>query len=268
VIDDDAIDELAHRLRRSTSGAVVLTGAGVSVASGVPSFRGEGGLWERYDPAEHATIEALRRDPARVWQFLRDLDAVLAAAVPNAAHRALADLERRGLIANIVTQNIDALHQAAGSHRVIELHGSHQRLMCIACARRFARDEVVDPGPGEVPVCPACGGLVKPDVTFFGELLPAGAFQRADHAVRSADLLLVVGTSVEVAPASRLPQLARHGGADVWEINPEPELDGARTIAAPAELVLPRLAARVHPRGLAHWRSLLRGVDPRTWLGS
>ncbi len=257
--DHPLIVELAHHVRHSATGAVVLTGSGISVASGVPSFRGRGGLWDRYDPLEFATIDALRDHPDRVWRFLRELDEILAAARPNPAHVAIAALEQLGLISQVITQNVDSLHQAAGSTRVIELHGSSRTLTCLVCGARYAREELLDT-PDEPPRCLACQGVVKPDVTFFGEPLPAGAFQRADHAVRSCDLLVVVGTSAEVDPAARLPTLARHHGARIWEINPEPAIDADGTIAARAEDVLPRLVEHLRPRSTAgHLRDLVGG---------
>ena len=262
--DHPLIAELARQLRRSATGAVVLTGAGISVASGVPSFRGHGGLWERYDPYEVATIDALRRHPVRVWEFLRELDAIIEAAQPNAAHTAIAALEHLGLVSQVVTQNVDSLHQDAGSSRVIELHGSNRTLTCLTCGARYRREELLGTPPGTAPTCLACGGILKPDVTFFGEPLPTGAFQRADHAVRACDLLLVVGTSAEIDPAARLPVLARHHGARVWEINPAPEIDADGTIAAPAEQVLPRVVERLGSSGsLRQMREILGSLLTR-----
>lgn len=236
------LDALAHDLRHSASGAVALTGAGVSVASDVPSFRGDSGLWTRYDPAEYATLAAFRADPDRVWGFLRELDELLASVAPNAAHRALAALEDGGFLSHVVTQNVDELHQSAGSKQVVELHGSGRSLSCIDCSAPFPRDAVPERA---VPRCAVCDGPVKPDVVLFGEQLPRRAFVRAQHAVERADLLLVVGTSAEVEPAAELPRLARRTGARIWEINPEPVLDADGTIAGNAEEILPAVAQRV-----------------------
>lgn len=269
---DDGVEALAHAMRHAPNGTVVLTGAGVSVASGVPSFRGSGGLWCRYDPDVYATIDALRADPQRVWGFLRELDAVLSGARPNPAHHAIAELERRGFVTTVVTQNIDALHQSAGSRRVIELHGTFRSLTCLACGAGYDRADVVGIGPDELPTCAACGGLLKPDVTLFGEELPLATYRQAEHAARTTSLLLVIGTSAEVVPAARLPILARLSGAAIWEVNPEPALeepDG--TVRAPAEVALPALAAQLG-RGSGSWRALLRalralrGLDVRRWL--
>lgn len=261
------LEQLAHAIRHSSRGVVALTGAGVSVASGVPSFRGAGGLWERHDPMEVATIEALVRDPERVWRFLRELDGVLAAARPNAAHLALAELERAGLLRAVVTQNVDGLHQAAGSRQVVELHGSTGELHCIACDHRLDRSEAESRDHATVPRCEACGGVLKPNVTFFGEELPHQALRRAEHLCRTSDVLLVIGTSAEVHPASRLPEIARGHGLAVWEINPVAELRDADRLTGPAEEVLPRLVSELRPtRGWTTWRQLLQGLDPRSWL--
>lgn len=262
------LDALAHDLRHATSGTAVLTGAGVSIASGVPSFRGQGGLWTRYDPAEYASIQALRADPEKVWHFLRELRSTLDAASPNAAHLAIAALEQFGVVNHVITQNVDGLHQRAGSHRVIELHGSHRAVTCIDCGHRYPRHDVEHLADDPVPRCPACHGVLKPDLVLFGESLPEAAFRRAEHAVRHSDVLLVVGTSAEVYPAARLPDLARSNGTRVWEVNPVTELEHTDgTIRGRAEEVLPALVDRLRPR--AGWRSvagLLRGLRADRWF--
>lgn len=263
----DELAELAHAIRHSSRGVVALTGAGVSVASGVPSFRGRGGLWERYDPMEVATVQALREQPERVWVFLRELDDVLRAARPNAGHEALAELEELGFLRAVITQNVDSLHQQAGSREVIELHGSNRTLHCIACGDRVPRELAEERDDATVPQCTACGGVLKPDVTFFGEELPRQALRRAEHLCRSCDVLLVAGTSAEVHPASRLPGIARQHGATVWEINPVAELPDARRLVGGAEDLLPELLRRLRPgRRGEHWRQMFRGLDPRSWL--
>lgn len=247
---DDAVNDLAADLATTATGAVVLTGAGVSAASGVPAFRDAGGLWERYDPLEHATITALRHHPRRVWGFLRELDSLLEAAEPNPAHRALADLERRGVVRVVVTQNVDGLHQAAGSQRVIELHGSRLTVSCLGCGAVEPREATLArAGDDPVPWCPHCGGLVKPDVTLFGEPLPAGALERARQEVAATDLLVVAGTSAEVEPAADLPRQATATGTTVWEVNPRPTLPRARVVALPAEEALPRVLGRLEAGG-------------------
>ena len=187
----------------ASSRCVVLTGAGVSTESGIPDFRSAGGIWEQYDPAEVASIDAFRRDPARVWEFyaLR-LDA-LASAEPNDGHRALAELEERGWIRAVITQNVDGLHRRAGSRDVVEVHGSLREAECIHCGVRVPMEDAVASLP--LPPCPECGEVLKPGVVMFGELLPAAAIERAQELAAGAELLLVVGSSLEVHPVAALP---------------------------------------------------------------
>ena len=216
----EVAEAVAARLAaRAGARIAALTGAGISVESGIPDFRSAQGIWARFNPALYATIDALRRDPARVWQFLRELKAELARARPNPAHIALADAERAGLVGGVATQNVDMLHQAAGSRNVIELHGSGARLRCLRCRATYPPEAA---GDHEVPRCAECGGVLKPDVIFFGEELPAGAFAAARDLVREADVLLVIGTSGAVWPVAALPGEARQAGAYVVELNLEP----------------------------------------------
>jgi NAD-dependent deacetylase len=193
------LTELIERRRP----CVVLTGAGISTESGIPDFRSAGGIWAQYDPLEVANIEAFRRDPARVWEFyaLR-LDA-LGEADPNDGHRALAELEERGWIRAVITQNVDGLHQRAGSRDVVEVHGSLQQAECIHCGARVPMQDAVASLP--LPPCPECGEVLKPGVVMFGELLPAAAIRRAQELAAEAELLLVVGSSLEVHPVAGLP---------------------------------------------------------------
>ena len=242
----DTLDELVAALRRSRRRAVVLSGAGISVSSDIPAFRGSEGLWARYDPTEYATIEALEADPEKVWQMLWELDEVLEAAQPNPAHHAIAELQDLGVVSTVITQNVDGLHQEAGSEDVVELHGSRRTLSCLACQRTVGRDEVAkEATQGEVPRCQACGGQLRPDVVFFGELLPEAALRRAHEAVQRCHDLLVAGTAAEVEPAASLPRLAEREGARVWEINPHPTLPTDRRIPRPAEQILPVLVERL-----------------------
>jgi NAD-dependent deacetylase len=199
---------------------VVLTGAGVSTESGIPDFRSPTGIWATYDPMEYATIDAFRRDPAKVWGFYAKRLGVLAQAKPNAAHVALAELERRGLVEVVITQNVDGLHQAAGSKRVIEVHGSIRSASCLGCGHREEYERVIEFGP--VPACAECGAVLKPDVVMFGELLPAGAMEEASELVRRAGLLLVVGSSLEVYPVAGLPEDAIRAGARLAIVNRGP----------------------------------------------
>jgi NAD-dependent deacetylase len=185
---------------------VVLTGAGVPTESGIPDFRSATGIWTNVDPYEVASIQAFRRDPARVWSFYRERIHVLRDAEPNAAHTALAELERRGLVRAIMTQNIDTLHTRAGSRDVVEVHGSIRSAECLACLWTEPSDAVLaqlEESP--TPSCPHCGGVLKPGVVLFGELLPASAMERATELARGARLVLVVGSSLEVWPVAGLP---------------------------------------------------------------
>jgi NAD-dependent deacetylase len=184
----------------------VLTGAGVSTESGIPDFRSPTGIWAEVDPLEVASIQAFHRDPARVWGFYRERIDLLRRAEPNAAHHALAELERRGLVEAVVTQNIDTLHSRAGSREVVEVHGSIRSAQCPGCLRAEPADEVlVQLETRDLPLCPRCGEVLKPGVVMFGELLPADALERATQLARSARLLVVVGSSLEVWPVAGLP---------------------------------------------------------------
>ncbi len=193
-------------LLRERQPCVVLTGAGVSTESGIPDFRSATGIWAEVDPFEVASIQAFRRNPARVWRFYRDRIGLLREAAPNAAHEAIAELERRGLVQAVVTQNIDTLHSRAGSRDVVEVHGSIRSAQCLGCLWTEPADAVVAQlGTVDVPACPHCGEVLKPGVVLFGELLPPAAIERATQLARSARLVLVVGSSLEVWPVAGLP---------------------------------------------------------------
>jgi NAD-dependent deacetylase len=218
-------------LIRANQPCVALTGAGVSTESGIPDFRSAAGIWQRFDPYEVASIDAFRRDPERVWEFYALRLAALADAQPNAAHRALAALERDGLVEAVITQNVDRLHQAAGSRDVIEVHGSVGAAVCLACGRR--EDEVRPLLP--LPVCADCGAVLKPGVVMFGELLPVAAIERATGLAQGAALLLVVGTSLEVWPVAGLPDETLAHGGRVAIVNHDPTpYDSAATLVVHA----------------------------------
>ena len=239
----------AAQVMAERGGVVVLTGAGISVESGIPDFRSPGGLWTRYPPQEYATLGAFRRDPARVWQMLAEMDAVLDAARPNPAHRALARLEEAGVVEGVITQNIDGLHQEAGSRRVVEFHGSHRTLSCLACGCRYTRAEAR--ALGAPPACP-CRALLKPDVVFFGEMIPEDALAQSWRLAERCRAMLVIGTSAEVAPANEMPWRASRAGATVIEVNLEPSpLTGSVTdlfLRGPAGRVVDQLAEAVLSR--------------------
>lgn len=214
----DPIREAA-RLLSERRNAVALTGAGISVESGIPSFRGSQGLWEKYDPMEYATLHAFMRSPRKVWEMLTEMVALCGDAAPNAAHKGLAALEERGIVRAVITQNVDGLHQAAGSRRVIEYHGSMEALVCVFCWKRYATRERWT--PGAVPLCD-CGEILKPNVVLFGEPIPWLAQEQAEEEARTCGVLVVIGTSAQVSPACDIPRIAKESGAAVVEINPEP----------------------------------------------
>jgi NAD-dependent deacetylase len=207
-------------LVREHQPCVALTGAGISTESGIPDFRSPTGIWASYDPMEYATLDAFRRDPVKVWEFYALRFEMLTRAEPNAGHRALAELERRGLVEAVVTQNIDGLHERAGSRDVVEVHGSIRTASCLDCEERVPLDHVVaalEEAPA--PACPQCGAILKPDVVMFGELLPAKAIDRAIELAQRAGVLLVVGSSLEVQPVAGLPQATVSAGGKLAIVN-------------------------------------------------
>ncbi|MDR1397126.1 MAG: NAD-dependent deacylase [Desulfarculales bacterium] len=234
----------AADILRNTRHAVALTGAGVSVASGIPAFRGSQGLWEKWDPRIFE-ISFFRQDPVQGWTLLLELDKLMMAARPNEGHNALAELERMGIVTAVITQNIDGLHQEAGSRDVVEFHGSSRRMRCMQCGRTWAREEIsLDSLP---PRC-GCSGLIKPDVVFFGEAIPEQAGISAYGACNACEVMLVVGTSAVVAPASHLPVIAKQAGAKIIEINMEPSALGSLSdfvILGEASAILPQLVEAV-----------------------
>jgi NAD-dependent deacetylase len=216
-LKENLIQKTAQAISRSKK-VVAFTGAGISVESGIPDFRSAGGLWEKFDPAEYATIEAFRADPKKVWAMLKEMGSLLESSRPNAAHLALARLEKLGHVRSVITQNIDHLHQEAGNTRVIEYHGSHKKLICLSCGRQYAKEEV--PLESLPPLC-RCSGVLKPTVVFFGEPIPPGAHLEAMEEARNCEVMLVIGTSAIVSPACDIPVMAKRAGAVVVEVNLE-----------------------------------------------
>jgi NAD-dependent deacetylase len=216
--------ERLAELIRDCQPCVALTGAGISTESGIPDFRSPTGIWATVDPREFASLSAFRRDPEKVWSFYRLRIELLTQAEPNRAHRALAELERRGLLSAIVTQNIDLLHERAGSRQVIEVHGSIRTASCRRCRERFGLAHVLQllAASEEAPRCRACGSILKPDVVFFEEMLPPEAIDRAYELARGAGLLLVVGSSLEVYPVAELPSVTKAAGGKVAIVNRGP----------------------------------------------
>jgi NAD-dependent deacetylase len=216
------VDRLAQ-LIRDRGPAVALTGAGISTESGIPDFRSPSGIWAQYDPQEYATLEAFQADPAKVWSFYALRFRALTEAQPNAGHLALAELERAGHVRAVVTQNIDLLHERAGSRDVVEVHGSIRTSSCLRCGLRHTLAEVVALlEGGGVPSCRRCGEALKPDVVFFGELLPEAAIDRAYELARTTGVLLVVGSQLEVWPVSLLPEETVQAGGEVAIVNKGP----------------------------------------------
>ena len=195
---------------------VALTGAGISVPSGIPDFRSPGkGLWTKVDPMKVAHIDAFRRDPVRFWEYYRPRFQTLGDKEPNGAHEALAELERRGLLDGVITQNIDRLHRAAGSERVVEVHGTIETSSCTCCEASYRLEDVDGLFVDGVAECRMCCGLVKPDVVLFGEMLPVDAMEEAQALAEGADLMLCVGSSLEVYPVAGLPQVTLQSGGRI-----------------------------------------------------
>jgi NAD-dependent deacetylase len=232
-------ERLAELIRESRC-TVALTGAGISVPSGIPDFRSPGeGIWEKVDPMEVAHIDAFRRDPARFWGFYRERLSMLGEKQPNGAHEALAELERRGLLEAVITQNIDTLHTKAGSERVIEVHGSIRTASCQSCGHRFPTKDVQALfGKDGAAICSECGGPVKPDVVLFGELLPTEAMAEAEALAARAQLMLCVGSSLEVYPVAGLPSVTvgRGGRLAVITMGSTP-LDGEADVRMDGDVV-------------------------------
>lgn len=210
------IEEAAH--------VVAFTGAGISAESGIPTYRGDDGLWNKYDPDRFANIDYFHSDPAYYWNFFKEVRyPVISRAQPNQAHLALARLEQSGVLKAVITQNIDGLHQAAGSRNVLELHGNTRRIICLSCGDALDMDAVFDMLSDQLPPrCPACKGTLKPDVVFFGESLPTDILESSVALAKVCDLLVVIGSSLVVQPAAALPVMAKGNGAKVVIINRDP----------------------------------------------
>ncbi|MCK4848575.1 MAG: Sir2 family NAD-dependent protein deacetylase [Candidatus Heimdallarchaeota archaeon] len=240
--------QIAINLMKKASYIVAFTGAGVSVESGIPDFRSPGGLWERFDPMEYANYSSFLTHPEKFWTMHSELSATVSSAKPNPAHLALAKLEKLGKLKAIITQNVDFLHQRAGNTRVLELHGSGEISQCIMCKKEFDHtivDELITKGDIP-PLCDICNGLIKPNVILFGEPLPWGVLEEARRELKSADLLIIIGSSLSVYPAASLPHMAIEQGIDILIINEEPtNLDNSATVVfhSKAGLTLPPLVS-------------------------
>jgi NAD-dependent deacetylase len=243
--------EDAAELFRKAKRVVVLTGAGISTPSGIPDFRSEGtGLWSRDEPLDVASLSTFRTHPESFFNWFRPLACQIFNAEPNAAHTALAELEAAGIAQAIVTQNIDMLHQKAGSKHVIEMHGTLKTLSCTQCYRRFDSGDFVKRfiDDGTIPLCTNCNGILKPDVILFGEQLPQSAMFEAQDAVRKCDLMVVAGSSLEVLPVAGLPMQAVDRGAHLIIVNNSPTYIDVRAdvvIMDDVATILPDIAKRV-----------------------
>jgi NAD-dependent deacetylase len=232
----DRLIEIVRNARR----VVALTGAGISAESNIPTFReAQTGLWEKYDPTELATPQAFKRNPRLVWDWYRWRRELIRAAEPNPGHVALLEMEARIPAFTLVTQNVDGLHRVAGSKNVLELHGNIMLTKCFDCGRGV---EIEAENPDELPYCPDCGGLLRPDVVWFGENLSAKAIEGAMQAARQAKVFFSIGTSALVQPAASLPLYALQAGATVVEVNP-----AETPLSAQAQFVLRGPAGEVLP---------------------
>jgi NAD-dependent deacetylase len=243
--------EFSTELFRKAKRVVVLTGAGISTPSGIPDFRSEGsGLWSRDEPLEVASMQTFRTHPEKFYSWYRPLARQIFEAVPNAAHQALAQLEKAGYLHSILTQNIDMLHQKAGTMHVVELHGTLRTLSCTQCFQQVEAMPYLKPfvEQGILPHCPHCGSLLKPDVILFGEQLPQQAWLEAQRESRTCDLMLVAGSSLEVMPVAGLPMQALDRGAHLVIINNSPTYLNVRADAAIQQNVsdiIPAIAEQV-----------------------
>jgi NAD-dependent deacetylase len=242
-------EELISRAARDILKAkkvVALTGAGMSVESDIAPFRGKGGIWEKYDPVEYAYIDVLIRNPGKTWILLSEMQKEILKAKPNPGHASLAELERLGYLSSIITQNVDGLHHEAGNKNIIEFHGNHRDAYCMDCRKRIKAEAIsLDTLP---PRC-ECGGVIRPDVVFFGEAIPHQALTQSNQEARSCNVMLVIGTSAEVQPAASLPDIAKSHGATIIEINIEATSFTGYTssyfIKGKAGEILPKIVAMV-----------------------
>jgi NAD-dependent deacetylase len=212
----------AAEIIKNSKNLIALTGAGISVESGVPDFRSPGGLWEKFDPQVYASIDTFNRMPGKVWEMLFEMMDTIIYAKPNPAHLALAWMEGKGYLRSVITQNVDNLHQAAGSKNVIEYHGNSSMLSCVHCHRDYEVDLFRDKlKERKIPECSHCNRILKPSVVFFGEMIPQRALMESQFLADSADALLIIGTSAIIYPAASIPVVAKNNGAKIVEFNLE-----------------------------------------------
>jgi len=244
---NDSIKEAASIIRDAKT-VVSLSGAGISVDSGIPDFRSNGGLWAKFDPMVYAHIDSFIQNPQKVWKMLAEMCTIMLGAEPNPGHSALADLEQIGKMSGVITQNIDNLHQVAGNSNVIEFHGNSHRFKCFSCSRQYERLADI-PNSDEIPPLCECGAILKPDIVFFGEAIPPQAYKESLMLAETADVMIVVGTSAQVAPANMLPTITRNNGGKLIEVNLErthlSDVYGALHLEGSTTQVLPKLVERV-----------------------
>lgn len=221
--EDNEVDDYQKvaELVKEKGYVVAFTGSGISADSGIPTFRGGQGLWEKYDPMEYAHIRAFNSNPEKVWVMLREMSEVILSAKPSPAHLALSELETRGFLKAVITQNVDGLHHIAGNNNVIEYHGNHRWLVCMSCSKRTPLShELISVVP--YPRCEKCNGVLKPDVVFFGEGIPMLEMIRANEEANRCNIMFIIGTSGVVYPAAEIPYMVKSRGATIVEINISP----------------------------------------------
>ena len=240
----DNIEAIAMDIQKAKK-IVAFTGAGISAESGVPTYRGEGGLWTKYDPSKYASIEHFRHDPSYYWSFFKEVRyPILKKVKPNKAHLALYEMEKTGNLQTVITQNIDGLHQEAGSSTVIELHGTTRTIVCVDCASKYTIGEAFAKLEKQIPpLCSECTGILRPDVIFFGEMLDPQILRNAYDEAGSCDFLLAVGSSLVVYPAADIPLRAKQAGAKLAIIN-----KGSTPLDSVADYVIDDAAGQVLPR--------------------
>jgi len=226
-MSEPKINEAAEIIKNSEN-IVVFSGAGISTESGIPDFRSEDGIWSKYDASYHGSYHVFLENPKPFWKMHNELSEQLENAEPNAAHKSIAELEKMGKMKAVITQNVDMLHQRAGSGKykdipIYELHGSYAKLECIKCGKEYDLDEI-DTKNVDYPVCDKCFGFIKPKVILFGESLPMGVLNAALNAVRKADCLIMVGSSLQVTPANSVPLIAKESGSKIIFVNKEPTI--------------------------------------------
>jgi NAD-dependent deacetylase len=240
--------EQLKRMIQEASAIVAFTGAGVSAESGIPTYRGSDGVWNKYDPDKYANVNEFTKDPSYYWSFFREVRyPVLKAAAPNAAHRLLARMEEQGKLRAVITQNIDGLHQEAGSRNVLELHGNTRTFACMSCGQTYTLEGVRVLLESELPPpCSTCQGLIKPAVVMFGEPLPGDILREAEILSRNCDLFLAIGSSLLVQPAASMPLIAKRSGAKLVIVNKD-----ATRLDAMADLVIQGTASQILTEALA-----------------